>query len=145
MAADQAIAMDSYQNYFRNRDIFLSRKHQGGKSTDRKIYCVLLYHFFMVVMIFKVATSLLIFSTTGSSLTQQRKQVKSNYTSFYSTWHINLNISFGNHTYPKRAYYQSRKITLFVSFVCLYNSIAIVWNADFPLISPWELFYILML
>ena len=25
------------------------------------------------------------------------------------------------------------------------NSIAIVWNAEFPLISPWELFYILML
>ena len=37
-AADQAIAMDSYQSYFRKFDIFFSRKQQGAIRTDRKIY-----------------------------------------------------------------------------------------------------------
>ena len=68
--ANQAIAMDSHQNYFRKLGIFLSRKRQGAIRTDRKVYYVLLYRFFMVVMIFKVTTSLSIFSTTGPSLAQ---------------------------------------------------------------------------
>ena len=62
--------MDSYQYYVRKRHIFLSRKQQGTIRTDRKIYCVLLYYFFMVEMVFKVATSLSIFSTTGPFLAQ---------------------------------------------------------------------------
>ena len=62
--------MDIYQNYFRKLDIFLSKKQQGAMRTDRKIYCVLLYQLFIVVIVFKVATSLSIFSTTGPSLAQ---------------------------------------------------------------------------
>ena len=57
-AGDQAIAMDSYKSYFRKHDVFLSRKQEDATRTDRKIYCDFLYHFFMVVIIFKVATSI---------------------------------------------------------------------------------------
>ena len=35
MATDQAIAMDTYQNYFRRLDIFLSRKQQGAIRADQ--------------------------------------------------------------------------------------------------------------
>ena len=62
-------------------DIFFSGKQQGSIRTDLKISYPLLYHFCMVVTIFKVATSLLIVPTTGPSLAQQRKQEKSNCTS----------------------------------------------------------------
>ena len=68
--ADQAVAMDSYQSYFRKLDIFFSGKQQGAIRTDQKMYCLLLYHFCKVVRIFEVATSLSIFSTTGPSLAQ---------------------------------------------------------------------------
>ena len=34
-ATDQAVAMDSYQNYFRRLDIFLSRKQQGAIRADQ--------------------------------------------------------------------------------------------------------------
>ena len=66
---DQAIAMNSYQSYFKKLDI-LSGKQQGAITTDRKVYCLLLYDFCMVVTIFKVATSLSIFPTTRPSLAQ---------------------------------------------------------------------------
>ena len=66
-AADQATAIDRYQSHFRKPDIFFSGKQQGAIKNDRKIYC-LLYHFGMVLMIFEVATSLSIFSTTGPLL-----------------------------------------------------------------------------
>ena len=52
--ADQKIATDSYQNYLRKIDIFFPGKQQGAIRTDPKIYCLLLYHFSMVVTIFKV-------------------------------------------------------------------------------------------
>ena len=77
--ADQAIAISSYQSYFGKLDIFSSGEQQGAIGTDRKIYSLLLCHFFMVVTIYKVAELLSIFSTSRPSLAEQRKQVKSNY------------------------------------------------------------------
>lgn len=67
-AADQAIAMDSYQSFCRKLDIFFSGKQQGAIRTDQKYYSLLL----------KVSTSLSTFSTTRPFLVQQRKQMKSN-------------------------------------------------------------------
>ena len=68
--------MDSYQSYFRKLDILFPGKQRGAIRTNRKICYHLLYHFCMVVTIFKVATSLSIFSTTRHFLAQQRKQMK---------------------------------------------------------------------
>ena len=39
---------------------------------------------------------------------------------------------FGNYIYPNRDYYQSYVFFSVFDFGCLYNSIAIVRNADFP-------------
>ena len=58
--------------------IFFSGKQQDAVKTDQK-FLLFLFKFCMVVKIFKVATSLSIFSTTRPSLVQQRKQMKSNY------------------------------------------------------------------
>ena len=68
--------MDRYQGYFRKLDNFFSGKQQGAVRTDQKNYYLLIYDFWMVVRIFKVATSLSIFSTTLPSLAQQGKQMK---------------------------------------------------------------------
>ena len=78
-ATNQAIAMDTYQSYYRKLDNFFSEKQQGAVRTDQKIYSLLVYDFCMVLRIFKLATSLSIFSLTRLLLTQQRKQMKSNY------------------------------------------------------------------
>ena len=67
--ADQEIAMDNYQNYFRKLDTFFSGKQQAAIRTDQKIYCLLLCHFCMVTIL-KVGISLSIFSTTGPTLVQ---------------------------------------------------------------------------
>ena len=98
-ATDQAMTMDRFQSYFRKRDNFFSGKQQGAVRTDQKVYS-LIYDFCMVVRIFKVTTSLSIFSTTQPSLAQQRKQMKT--IKFDNT--TNLIISFGNHIYSSRDY-----------------------------------------
>ena len=72
---DQAIAMDRHQSYFRKRYHFFSGKKQGAVRTDQNIY-TLIYNFFIVVKIFKIVTSLSIFSTVRPSLAQQRKLMK---------------------------------------------------------------------
>ena len=60
-------------------DNFISGIQHGALRTDKKIYSLFFYDFCMVVRIFKIAASLSIFSATGPSLTQQKKQMKSNY------------------------------------------------------------------
>ena len=63
--------MGRYGSYFRKLDIFFSGKQQGAVRTDQKMYSILIYNVRMVLTIFKVATSPLIFLTTRpiSSLT----------------------------------------------------------------------------
>ena len=62
-----------------NLDNIFSGIQHGAVRTDQKIYSLFFYDFCMVVRIFKIAASLSIFSATGPSLTQQKKQIKSNY------------------------------------------------------------------
>ena len=78
-ATDQEIAMDRYESYSRKLDIFFSGKQHGAVRTDQKVYSLLIYDFCMVVTVFKIAASLLIFLATRTSLPQPRKQKKSNY------------------------------------------------------------------
>ena len=75
-AADETIVMEILICFF-------SGKQQGSIRTDQKNYSLFLYHFCMVVTIFKEATSLSISSTTWPSLAQGRKQMKTIY--FFST------------------------------------------------------------
>ena len=72
-ATDQAIVISKYQSYFTKHDNFFSGKQQGAVRTDQKLYFLLIYDFWNAVRIFKIATSLSIFSTTRLFLTQQRK------------------------------------------------------------------------
>ena len=67
-AAKNAIAKNSCRSNFKKIEVLFSRKPQGAIRTDWKILSCI------VVMIFQVATSLSIFSTTRPSLTQCRKQ-----------------------------------------------------------------------
>ena len=60
-AADQAIAMDSSQSYFKELDIYFC---------GSLIYSLFLYYFCMVVTILKAATSLSVISTSRPSLAQ---------------------------------------------------------------------------
>ena len=69
-ATDQATPMIRYQSYFRKIDNFFSGKQQSAVRTDQKIYSLLIYSFYIVVRIFKVVSSLSIFSTTRPSLAQ---------------------------------------------------------------------------
>ena len=73
-ATNQTTAIDRYQATRCSKDW---PKHLF--SSYLQFLHVLIYNFCMVVRIFKVATSLSIFSTTRSSLAQQIKQMKSNY------------------------------------------------------------------
>ena len=57
-ATDQAIVKGRYQSFYRKLDNFFSGKQQTAVRTDQKIYSLLIYYFYMVVRIFKVATSL---------------------------------------------------------------------------------------
>ena len=66
-------AMGKYQSCFRKRDHFFYGKQQGAVRSDQKIYSLLVYEFYMVVKIFKVAISLSIFSATRPSFVQQGK------------------------------------------------------------------------
>ena len=67
-AAKNAIAKNSCRSNFKKIEVLFSRKPQGAIRTDWKILSCI------VVMIFQVAISLSIFSTTRPSLTQCRKQ-----------------------------------------------------------------------
>ena len=73
-AAKNAIAKNSCRSNFKKIEVLFSRKQQGAIRTDWKILSCVFYHLCIVVMIFQVATSLSIFSTTRPSLTQCRKQ-----------------------------------------------------------------------
>ena len=79
--------MERYQSYFRKLDNVFNRKQQAAVMADQKINFLLISNFtydliydFFCLSIFRVATSLSIFLRILSSLTQQRKQIKSNYT-----------------------------------------------------------------
>ena len=76
---DQAIAIDSYQRYFRKLDIFFSRKQQSAIKTDWKTYSLLLYQFCMLVSIFKIATSLQYFQQLDLLQLNRENKWKSNY------------------------------------------------------------------
>ena len=78
--------MERYQSYFRKLDNVFNRKQQAAVMADQKINFLLTCNFtydliydFFYLRIFRVATSLSIFLRILSSLTQQRKQIKSNY------------------------------------------------------------------
>ena len=73
-AAKNAIAKNSCRSNFKKIEVLFSRKQQGAIRTDWKILSCVFYHLCIVVMIFQVATSLSMFSTTRPSLTQCRKQ-----------------------------------------------------------------------
>ena len=60
-AANCAIAKNSWQSYFKKFEFFFSRKQQGAIMTDWKIYSCIFYHLCIMVTIFQVANSLLIF------------------------------------------------------------------------------------
>ena len=61
-----------------NLIISVSGKQQGAVMTDQKIFPLLIYDFCMMIRIFKVVTSLSIFSTTRPSSVQQKSNYKSN-------------------------------------------------------------------
>ena len=73
-AVSHAIAKNNCQSYFKKFQVLISRKQQGAIRTYWKILSCIFYLLCIVVMIFPVATSLSIFSTTWPSLTQYRKQ-----------------------------------------------------------------------
>ena len=95
-AANRAIAKNSWQSYFKKFEVLFSRKQQCAIRTDWKIYSCVFYHFWIMVTIFQVTTSLSIFSATISSLARYRKQMKSNYIFTYATSNRNLIIGFRN-------------------------------------------------
>ena len=96
-APNCAIVKSSYQTFFEKFEVLFSTKQQGAIRSNWKIYSCIFYHLCIMVIIFKVATSLSIFSTTRSSLVQYRKQMKCNYILTYTNWNINLIIGFGNY------------------------------------------------
>ena len=61
IAANQAIAKNSWQSYFKKIEVFFSRKQQGAIRTDWEIYSCIFYHLCIIVMIFQVANSVSIF------------------------------------------------------------------------------------
>ena len=66
-AANHFIAKNNCQNYFKKFEVPFSRKQQGATRADWKNYLCIFYHFsidIFSIMIFQMATSLLIFSTT---------------------------------------------------------------------------------
>ena len=64
--------MDRYKATSENLRNFYSGKQPDAVKADQKIYSLLIYNFCSVVKIFKVTTSLSIFSTTWPSLAQQK-------------------------------------------------------------------------
>ena len=78
-ATDNAIAIDNYQSYFRKLgNLFPGKKTMCSKDCPKKFFSCYL-NFSMVVRMFKVPTSPSTFSTTWSSLVQQRKKIKNIY------------------------------------------------------------------
>ena len=69
--ANHDTAKNSFQSYFEEFDVLLSRKTTGCNKV--KSSCIF-YHLCIVVTIFIVATSLSIFWKTRPSLAQNRKQ-----------------------------------------------------------------------
>ena len=59
--ANYAIAKNSWQTYFKKFEVFVFRKQQGAIRTDWKIYSCFFYHLCIMVTIFLVSNSLLIF------------------------------------------------------------------------------------
>ena len=60
-AANCVIAKNNWQSYFKKFEVFFSRKQQGAIRLDWKIYSCIFYHLCIMVTIFQVANSLLIF------------------------------------------------------------------------------------
>ena len=90
--------MGKYQSCFRKRDHFFYGKRQGAVRSDQKNYSLLVYEFYMVVKIFKVAISLSIFSATRPSFVQQGKNFY--FINFNNTQDINLITGFATKSNP---------------------------------------------
>ena len=98
-AANQVIAKNNWECYFKKFEVLFSRKQQGVIRADWKLYPCIFYHFstdIFSIMVFQVSTSLSIFSTTEPLLPQCRKQVN---VILHSPILIetNLTLDFGNH------------------------------------------------
>ena len=135
-ATDQAMAMDRFQSYFRKRDNFFSGKQKDAVRTGQKVYS-LIYDFCMVVRIFKVTTSLSIFSTTRPCLAQQRKQMK--------TIKFDNTNDKSHHRFRQPHLLQQRLLILCsFSFVCFsfWLFIQFIAIVCFSFLSSWELFFL---
>ena len=116
--ANCATVKSSCQTFLKKFEVLFSTKQQGAIRSNWKIYSCIFYHLCIMVIIFKVATSLSIFSTTRSSLVQYRKQMKCNYILTYANWNINLIIDFGElRLVLIRAYYLSHVFVISAVYI----------------------------
>ena len=49
--ANCAIAKNSWQSYFKNLEVFFSRKQQGAIKTDWKFYFCIFYHLYITIQV----------------------------------------------------------------------------------------------
>ena len=140
-AANHTIAKNRCQSYFKTFEALFYRKHQGAIRTDWKTYSWISYHLCKVVTIFQVATSLSIFSTTWSFLTQYRKQMHSNCILTHANWKLK-----SHHWFWERRLDLNRALNLSHAFFLLtiYIINLLYFETSFPNYFPW-FFYLFII